>query len=300
MPNKEDLKPLLKLLDDPDIEIYNVVSEKLLQYGKTIIPSLEILWESTNNDDLQDRISHLIHNIYFNNVKSELLKWVKTPNPDLIQGVLIVTRHHYPSLNEEQIKTSFEEIKKNIWLELNHYLSPIEKINAFNSIIYNHHKLTGEEINERKIDNFYLNRLFQHKKGNIYSLGILYITLASHLDLPIFAINIPHQFILFYDDTVMPYINVNTQIQKIKPFGYYIDPLNGLLYTQKDLEYYLSKLNLDPSLPQWFKNLNEVEILSLYLTELKRNYMRIANSEETVSELQELLKILQANTTIKE
>jgi len=38
--NKEILA-LLQLMDDPDLEVYDSVAERLLHYGKAIIPTLE-------------------------------------------------------------------------------------------------------------------------------------------------------------------------------------------------------------------------------------------------------------------
>lgn len=51
--NKE-IKALLHLIDDPDEDVYKTVSEKLVSFGKEIIPNLEHLWENIHNEDLQE------------------------------------------------------------------------------------------------------------------------------------------------------------------------------------------------------------------------------------------------------
>jgi len=57
--NKE-ITALLNLIDDPDEDVYHTVSNKLVSFGKEIIPNLENLWESISNEETQERIELLI------------------------------------------------------------------------------------------------------------------------------------------------------------------------------------------------------------------------------------------------
>ena len=50
--NKE-IAALLRLIDDPDDEVFDTVSNKILNYGRAIIPNLESLWEHTEDQSLQ-------------------------------------------------------------------------------------------------------------------------------------------------------------------------------------------------------------------------------------------------------
>jgi hypothetical protein len=56
MEESKEISALLKLIDDPDYEIFGAVSEKIVEYGKPIIPNLEDLWENTPNEEVQNRI----------------------------------------------------------------------------------------------------------------------------------------------------------------------------------------------------------------------------------------------------
>ena len=49
MQTTREINALFTLIDDPDEEVYSTVSEKLIAYGKGIIPNLEHLWETTLN-----------------------------------------------------------------------------------------------------------------------------------------------------------------------------------------------------------------------------------------------------------
>ena len=43
METTKELSALFTLIDDPDEEVFGAVSEKIIDYGKNIIPSLEHL-----------------------------------------------------------------------------------------------------------------------------------------------------------------------------------------------------------------------------------------------------------------
>ena len=45
MKENKEISALLHLIDDPDEFVYNAVSDKIISFGKEIIPNLEHLWE---------------------------------------------------------------------------------------------------------------------------------------------------------------------------------------------------------------------------------------------------------------
>ena len=44
MENNKEISALFILIDDPDEEVFDAVSQKIVDYGKPIIPNLEHLW----------------------------------------------------------------------------------------------------------------------------------------------------------------------------------------------------------------------------------------------------------------
>ena len=46
-----EIKALLHLIDDPDEDVYNTVSEKIVTFGKGIIPNLEHLWDTAKSEE---------------------------------------------------------------------------------------------------------------------------------------------------------------------------------------------------------------------------------------------------------
>jgi hypothetical protein len=59
MEENREIYALLHLIDDPDEEVFGVVSNRLIDFGKGIIPNLENLWENTVSEDVQSRIELL-------------------------------------------------------------------------------------------------------------------------------------------------------------------------------------------------------------------------------------------------
>lgn len=252
------------MIDDPDEVIYSTVSEKIISFGKEIIPNLEQLWENTSNEEVQERIELLIHRLHFRDLSEDFSKWA-SGDADLMEGALLVARYHYPDLDVTVVYQEIEKLRRNTWLELNNYLTPIEQINIVTSIIYNYYKQKGVEFAYNNPDDYLVNKTLESKKGNALSNGIIYITLCELLDLPVRAINIPRQFILAYFDTQHDILNpVGHASEKI---NFYIDPLTGQMYSHKDVEAYFKRISVPP-VASYFRQLSNKRVIQFLLEEL--------------------------------
>lgn len=288
--NKE-IQALFQLIDDPDKEVFDTVAQQLLQYGKEIVPSLEYLWETTEEEPVQERIAQLIHRVHFKDLQKELSDWSNAEQPELLRGAIIVAKYQYPEMNIPFLLTQFEQIRKNLWLELNNYLTPMEKVNTFNGILYNYYKLQGHELKEKNPDHFFINKTLESKQGNVFTIGILYLALAELLDIPIFAVAIPQQFLLAYIDSVQHfYTKGNDALRRI---SFFIDMVGGMIYTQNDVEFYLQKMRCDPKNPQYYEAQNTVQIIYQLLEELSQCYSH-HNMDDKVDEINLLMQILEA------
>jgi regulator of sirC expression with transglutaminase-like and TPR domain len=285
--NKE-ITALLNLIDDPDEDVYNTVSDKIISLGKDIIPNLENLWETINNEETQERIELLIHRLHFRDLTTEFTEWQNGP-ADLLTGAIIVSKYHYPDLQPSQVIQEIERLRRNIWLELNSYLTPMEKVNVLNSIFYNYYKQTGVEISYDSPDSFLINKSLETKKGNSISNGIIYLVLCKMLDIPVKAINIPRQFILGYFDE---------QFEALNPSGhssekiiFYIDPLSGQMYSHKDIENYFKRLSVPP-VASYFRPMNNRKIIQFLLEELSKCFDNV-NNQYKMDELLSLAHMLE-------
>lgn len=268
MQENQEIKALLHLIDDPDEDVYTTVSEKILSFGKEIIPNLEHLWENVHDEEAQERIEMLIQRVHYRDITADLVQW-KTDPADLMTGALTVARYNYPDLQPQQIKQEIEKLRRNIWLELNSYLTPIETINVVNSILFNYYKQKGAEVSYEHPDQFLLNKTLETKKGNAIGNGIVYLILCELLDIPVRAVNIPRQFLLGYFDNQYELLNpAGHPSEKIK---FYVDALTGQMYSHKDIEAYFKRLSLPP-VPKYFRPFNNKKAIQFLLKELSKCY----------------------------
>ncbi|MGH7237921.1 MAG: hypothetical protein ACREGF_05280, partial [Candidatus Saccharimonadales bacterium] len=75
MINPTEVKSLIRLLDDPDEEIFDHVHQKLFSFGPEAIEFLENAWEEAFAPIQQERIADLVHEIQFGIVKKDLQLW---------------------------------------------------------------------------------------------------------------------------------------------------------------------------------------------------------------------------------
>ena len=130
MEENREIYALLHLIDDPDEEVFGVVSNRIIDFGKGIIPNLENLWENTVSEDVQTRIELLIHRLHYRDLTEEIDQWSKNIHHDLLTGALLVARFQYPEMGTTQVYQDIEKLRRNIWLELNTYLTPLEQVNV--------------------------------------------------------------------------------------------------------------------------------------------------------------------------
>lgn len=252
MKNTKEIKALFHLLDDPDQEIYNTVSNKIIHYGKDIIPNLEDFWEHTEDNEVQERIENIIHKVNINDVFDTFGKWLNHDQQNILEGMIILSKFRFPDVDDNHVRKVLRDLYQSCWLELNNYLTPLEQVNIINSIFYNMFKFQGMEIEETKPNHFFINEVLDSRTGNNYSLAALYQYLCETLDIPVFAVMLPKQYFLAYFGTNYDYRDSDrTAKPKIQ---FYIDPCSGVIYSQNDVDVYIKKYSLsideDNFLPQ--------------------------------------------------
>ncbi|MBC6489410.1 transglutaminase family protein [Flavihumibacter stibioxidans] len=268
MEETREISALFHLIDDPDAEVFSTVSDKIISMGANIIPNLEHLWETTPDESVQERIELLIHRLHYCDLTQEFNRWKKMPEPDLLGGALLVAKFQYPDLDLSQVLQDIEKMRRNIWLELNSYLTPLEQTNVLTTILYNYYNLKGTEINYGEPNGFLLNKVLESKNGNSISNGILYLILADLLDIPIRAIPIPRQFILAYFD-VEPGQWEQLPSNPSSLIQFYIDPMSGQVFTQKDVETYFRRISV-PATASFFRPYSNLRIIQLLLEEFAK------------------------------
>ncbi len=288
MQETKEINALFTLIDDPDEEVYTTVSEKIVAFGKNIIPNLEHLWETTLSEDVQERIEMIIHHLHFTDLQNDLIDWRDSGYHDLLCGALLVSKFQYPDLPTTPVLQDIEKIRRNVWLELNSFLTPLEQANVLSSIMYNYYNLKGVEVSYEHPDDFFIHKVLECKKGNALTNGILYQVMCDLLDINAKIINIPKQCIIaFYHSDYDASTHIGNPQDKIH---FYVDATTGKAFSHKDVENYFERLSLPPTAFH-FKPQSHVKLIKVLLQEVAKCFDRPSNEYKQV-ELVSLANLL--------
>ncbi len=263
MQESKEIKALLHLIDDPDEEVFTSVSNRIITYGRGIIPNLEYLWENTMQDSIQERIEMLIHRLHYRDLTEDFQRWKTSSYHDLLTASLLVSKFQYPDLATSPVLEEIEKLRRNIWLELNSYLTPLEQVNVLTSILYGYYNLKGTEVGYVHPEEFLIHKMIETKRGNTIINGIVYLLLSELLDIPVKAINIPRQFVLAY---IKPGLANETNKPAIDLIDFFIDPMSGQVFTHKDVTNYFNRIAVTPA-DIHFQPLNHIQIMQSLLEE---------------------------------
>ncbi|MBM3430522.1 MAG: hypothetical protein FJX99_06010, partial [Bacteroidetes bacterium] len=157
---------LVKLMDDPDDHVYEHVRQEIKKCGADAIPILEHSWEHDYYGMVfQNRIEDLIHEIQFSEIQRQLLEWSSSPDKDLLEGSILIAKYQYPGLDELKIKESIQNLRKDIWLELNDNQTSFEKVKIFNRIFFDLYQFSGDTKHYHSPVNSFINTVLESKKG---------------------------------------------------------------------------------------------------------------------------------------
>jgi regulator of sirC expression with transglutaminase-like and TPR domain len=288
MQKEAEISALFKLIDDPDEEVFNTIADRLLNYGTPIIPDLEHLWENTLDEATLERIEIMIYKLRLQDLKEAFIEWKSKPDPSLFEGALLVTKFQFPELAIDSLRHQMEKIRRNIWLELNNYLTPLEQANVIRNILFSYYQIKGVEVNYEKPEEFLISAPLQSKKGNAIANTLLYAELCQQLEIQAQFINIPKQCIIaFYASDWDPEEIVPNPQEFIQ---FYVEGTTGNAFSQKDLDQYMIRSNIEPK-NSYYKALSNVKIIKKHLLEFAKcfNSPTLQYKQKDLTDLANLL-----------
>ena len=278
----KEIDALLSLIDDPDGEVYLSVSGKLIDYGLPIKPNLEHLWETSPDEEVQNRIESIIHKLHLSDLEKEFITWRNSAEQDLLTGALLVAKYEFPEMVFQPTLDSIEKFRKNIWLELNSFLTPLEHAHVINNILYQYFGLKGTAPTYEHLDEYFINKVIEQKKGNSITNTILYQTLCNQLSIPSTLICFPNMFLIaFYEPTVS-----KNEFTK-EDVHFYVDATTGHPFSQYDIDRYIKRMNIDPN-TDYCKPLCHKKVIQTLIQETATCYQQ---QPETHFKWEELMRI---------
>jgi len=276
-----ELEALINLLEDPDDQVFDSVMNRLIELGDDVVVPLEKRWEVTLKPELQERIENVIKQIQFNSLKRQMDHWNQTGGKNLLYGAYLVAKFQYPDLDFDPLDAMLEKIRRDIWLELNNELTALEKVKVINYFLYDIHKFDKSFKKAHTPQLYLINHVMDTYKGSPVLLGLIYAELARRLNLPIFGVNLPRNFVLCYYDK--EYREDPNRIL------FYINPSDkGAALGVKELKYFLNQLKIEP-LDFYFKPCTNMNIIERLVVNLQYAYERTGHPDKALS-LRSLIK----------
>jgi len=233
------LDALISLLDDQDELVFVSVKDKLISLGSVVLPKLEESLSTANSIEhvkkLEEIISHLKKEILLDRMKD----WISSDNRSLIDGWLLVSSIHHPTISKEKIENSIQKIYREVWLEVTESMTSLEKVAVINHILF---KINGFDVSNSdnpNIDSIILDKLLFSKIGNVYSLTILYLIIARNLHLDLLPIMLANKLLLVYEDNLAASLAFGTSTDK---YLFYINVAHrGSVISPKEVQFLYDK-----------------------------------------------------------
>ncbi|MCH2235190.1 MAG: transglutaminase-like domain-containing protein [Crocinitomicaceae bacterium] len=290
-PRHNEINALVRLIEDPDPNVYENVSERLRSIGLPVVSILEEEWSRSENGlPHQGKIEKLIREIRIEDIKTDLHKWRESSNRDLLKGAMILNKFQYPNLDFANIEAEMEKISRMVWLEINDNNTAFEIVKVINYVLFEECGFTVSNSEFLAPRHSYIESLLKSKKGNQLSLAILYSIIAQRLKIPIYGVNFHTHFVLGFVD----------ERQTLKMLGmahddrnilFYINPeRKGKIFDHNEIENYLRNLNL-PLQKDYFEPCSNSQILKMLIQNLTVSYSQ-AGEESKVEDLRQLQEIL--------
>jgi len=278
-----EISALISLLDDPDERIFVEIKNKILSLGGNIIPELESTFETNFDPLVQQRTLDLIHEIQFTNTLKNLKYWKSNGSENILEGAIIIAKYQYPDLNVDKLHKHIEQIKNDVWLELNENLTALERVRVINHILFDIHSFSGNTQNFHAPQNSFINTVLETKKGNPLLLSILYLCICQPLKIPMYGVNLPEHFIVAYiDDAEFAY---NT---KIKNVLFYVNPFSrGTIFGKVEIDNFLKQLKLKEE-NQYYQPCSNIDMIRRLLRNLTYSFEKMGYKDK-VEEVNQLL-----------
>ncbi|UTW60881.1 transglutaminase family protein [bacterium SCSIO 12741] len=191
----------------------------------------------------------------------------------------------------EAIHTFFNQLEKDIWIELHDGLTALEKLKVINHIIFDVYHFKGNVEKYHAADNSYINRVIETRTGNPISMAILYIIMAERLELPIHGVNLPRHFILAWADEMSQMTNKDHNDPDIL---FYINPFSGgAVFSRQDIQAFLTEIKLKPN-PMFFQPCTNHDIMMRTLNNLANSYIQNKQPEK-VEEIRQMQRAMLRN-----
>ena len=167
----------------------------------------------------------------------------------------------------DPLRHQLEKIRRNTWLELNNYLTPLEQANVIRNILFSYYQIKGVEVSYDNPEDFLVSSPLQAKPGNAFANSLIYAELCQQLEIHAEWINIPKQCILAYFSADWEPHEIVPNPQEFIQF--YVEGTSGHPFSQKDMDQYFLRHNIEPK-TLYYKRLSNQRVIKKLILEFAK------------------------------
>ncbi|MDP4184627.1 MAG: transglutaminase family protein [Bacteroidota bacterium] len=282
--DKERVKALLSLLDDPDEEICQEVITQLKSKGKELVPTLKYAVNQTDNNLVINRLQWIINDINFESFTRDLFSWLERPK-DLLMLLIHIAKIDNPDINSDEIIEKCDILSRDIAERLYENLTAPERISIINYFLFVKEGIEVIPWSRQEPAHFMIDQFFKHKKCSMLFITIFYLIISKKIGIALYGINIPENNLLaFLNQT---FFIDSTVKATTTPALFYINPGNyGSILGQTELENLLTGRGYK-CIPSFFEPTNNIFYLKKLIAELRYIY-EVINETDKVARIEHL------------
>lgn len=282
----DKLQSIIKLLDDPDEAVFHALEKELISQGVQVVKPLEAAWEQSHDQLVHRRIEHITHRIQLSGSAADFTAWAESPRHDLSEAAYIIARYQYPELNRLTFMAQIRQLAEDVAKELIPGLTPLEKIRVLNHVIFREYQFERSEYNASSSQWFYMNNVLAQKKGNLFTLCLLYATIAQEVQLPLLALSLP-------ENLTLAYVYNTESTEKLTPASslFFINPFNrGAVFGSNEIRDFLTRAHY-PIKDEYFTPISNLDFVTLLMETIQLYYQQEKN-EDKFHDLEHLISLL--------
>lgn len=294
---QSDIEALIRLIDDEDQDVYLHVRSKLIEVGQQAFEIIQEHALRAHNELQHERLLEVLDSMHLGHIKKLVRDWVQNRQSDLLEGIYLIAKYRQPELDLVPISQYIDKIKLDIWLRLNHKLSPLDNVRVINEVFFGKYRFHGDNKSYYAPENSYINQVLDTRKGNPISLSILYSIIAQRLYLPIFGVDLPQHFILAYKDDSELKDNDSFNTEGVIPYNvpgeilFYVNVFNGgAIFSKYNIDRFIKQSKLGNE-ERFFEPCSNIKIIARVIRNLINSYTQLKDQKRK-ADMEELHEFL--------
>lgn len=225
LPDPRETEALLRLIDDPDEQVYHIVAERIKAFGSAVIPLLDSLKFQIPSPALHQRIDALVMDIQYDEIFLRWKSWKSISENTLLEACLLMSSLALPSAwlladadsLRQDLEAELSRMSRHIWIKLNPQMHHTELIMKMNWVFFD--QLGFRIVSDKNLvpESFLIHRALESREAHGLMLAAIYLIMGKRLELPLVAYAYPGGFMPGCPGPQGFYINIQQRGEMLKP-----------------------------------------------------------------------------------